>query len=169
MPHLLIVTSQAHILTLNGEFEKFKMPAARWGGAAASSRWAKPKCRLLPHKAELPDGQITPRRESVSSPCAKNIWLGGLLDTALVIAAVPPQQEGRMRYRHETWGGMRWTRGAEDERRFARRSHLAKTGFPRTAKTCGPDAPTLASTGDDASHHACDGGKKARLTRESTK
>jgi len=27
-----------------------------------------------------------------------------------MIRTVPPRQEGRMRYRHETWGGMRWTR-----------------------------------------------------------
>jgi hypothetical protein len=37
----------------------------------------------------------------------------------------------------------------------------------RTAKTCGPDAPTLASSSRKATF-AGDGGKKARLTGEST-
>jgi hypothetical protein len=48
-------------------------------------------------------------RESLSSPSEKNFSLGGWVDTALSIRAIPPRQEGRMRYRHETWGGMRWT------------------------------------------------------------
>ncbi len=37
----------------------------------------------------------------------------------------------------------------------------------RTAKSCGPDAPTLASSSREA-FSAGDGGKKARLTGEST-
>ena len=48
---------------------------------------------------------------------------------------VPPRQEGRMRYRHETWGGMRWTRVTHET-----------SALSRTAKSCGPDAPTLASS-----------------------
>ena len=38
----------------------------------------------------------------------------------------------------------------------------------RTAKSCGPDAPTLASSFVEATPRG-DGGKKARLTGESTK
>ena len=40
-----------------------------------------------------------------------------------------------MRYRHETWGGMRWTRVTHET-----------SALSRTAKSCGPDAPTLASS-----------------------
>ena len=53
---------------------------------------------------------------------------------------------------------MRWTQiSARDE-----------SADPRTAKSCGPDAPTLASSGAKQVSRG-DGGKKARLTRESTK
>src|ERR1700692_2337583 len=47
----------------------------------------------------------------------------------------PARSEGRTR-RHERWCGIQWTRAAtQDERREL-----------RTAKSCGPDAPTLASS-----------------------
>jgi hypothetical protein len=39
----------------------------------------------------------------------------------------------------------------------------------RTAKSCGPDIPTLVSTRDNAHALRGDGGKKARFTGESTK
>jgi hypothetical protein len=42
-----------------------------------------------------------------------------------------------------------------------------RAGGKRTAKPCGPDAPTLASTRDNAFALRGDGGKKARFTRES--
>ena len=55
---------------------------------------------------------------------------------------------------------MRWTR-------MARKTNALTS---RTAKSCGPDAPTLAfNLAMMLTHHAGDGGKKARLTRESTK
>src|SRR5512135_2101423 len=47
-------------------------------------------------------------------------------------------------HRHE-----RWARDAVDACR-AKDERACR----RTAKSCGPDAPTLATTGDDASHHA---------------
>jgi hypothetical protein len=56
---------------------------------------------------------------------------------------------GAFRDRHGRWCGMRWTRGV------ARRATLT-----RTAKTCGPDAPTLASSFADDPQG--DGGKRAR-------
>ena len=54
--------------------------------------------------------------------------------------------------------GMRWTQAAR----------LTRALNPRTAKSCGPDAPTLASSFADRNPRG-DGGKKARLTGESTK
>jgi len=81
----------------------------------------------------------------MSSPSAKNISLRGLLDAALLIPAVPPRLKRGVSRSSRTWsagcGGRGW--------RFRRRRFTS-----RTAKSCGPDAPTLASTGDDASHHA---------------
>jgi hypothetical protein len=50
--------------------------------------------------------------------------------------AVPPRQEGRMRNRHETWGGMQWTRLVSSDERCR----------TRTVKACGPDIPTLISS-----------------------
>jgi len=41
-----------------------------------------------------------------------------------------------MRYRHETWGGMQWTRLVSSDERCR----------TRTAKACGPDIPTLISS-----------------------
>ena len=47
--------------------------------------------------------------------------------------------------------------------RWTRRCAKTKRACSRTAKPCGPDAPTLAfKSVDDASHHDDDGGKKAR-------
>ena len=56
-----------------------------------------------------------------------------------------------------------------DERRLARRSLLAKTGGAdgEVVWSRYPDADIKPA--DDASHHAGDGGKKARLTEEITK
>src|ERR1700722_11936305 len=49
---------------------------------------------------------------------------------------------------------------------------VRKTSAPRkrTAKSCGPDIPTLISSGRQCLRiAACDGGNKARLTEEITK
>ena len=56
-----------------------------------------------------------------------------------------------------TRGRVRWTLVS---------SHGVR-GDERTAKPCGPDAPTLASTRDNAFALRGDGGNKARFTRES--
>ena len=61
---------------------------------------------------------------------------------------VSPDERGGSRS-SRTRGGMQWTRKlAQDEREPT-----------RTAKPCGPDAPTLASSSRE--YLACDGGKKA--------
>jgi hypothetical protein len=71
------------------------------------------------------------------------------------IAPVPAHTKGAFRDRHERRAGMRWTRKHESAN-FARTN-----GLTRTAKPCGPDAPTLASSWRRKSS-AGDGGKKAR-------
>jgi hypothetical protein len=49
---------------------------------------------------------------------------------------IPAHTQGAFRDRHERRVGMRWTRAAL----------LTRALHPRTAKSCGPDAPTLASS-----------------------
>jgi hypothetical protein len=68
----------------------------------------------------------------------------------LTTLAVPLPQEGRFAIVTDVGSGMRWTPWRRvDERRLR-----------WTAKACGPDAPTLASSSRDYS--ANDGGKRAR-------
>jgi hypothetical protein len=97
---------------------------------------------------DLPDGQISRSSDKLSvqlsTPFAKNISLRDLLDAALLIPAVPPRLKRGVSRSSRTWSAGCGGRGSG-----ARRAALT-----RMAKSCGPDAPTLASTGDDASHHA---------------
>ena len=73
----------------------------------------------------------------------------------MVIPAHPASIGGALRIVTDVERGMRWTRGA------ARRTVLT-----RTAKSCGPDIPTLMSS---LRFSVGDGGKKARFTEEITK
>src|SRR4029077_8125943 len=79
-------------------------------------------------------------------------------------------ERGAFRDRHGRWGGMRWTRQcqkandiepafvrASAERYQDRRVAFSKGGA-RTAKACGPDAPTLASS--SRSHPLMTGAKE---------
>jgi hypothetical protein len=85
----------------------------------------------------------------VSRPLAKNIWLFRLVETAIEPIPSRAHQEGRTR-RHE-----RGTRDAMDADGAARRAVLS-----RTAKSCGPDASTPASS--LAEIRQGDGDKQAR-------
>jgi hypothetical protein len=78
-----------------------------------------------------------------ASPSAKNISLRDLVETPLVIPIVPALQRGVSRSSRTLGAGCGGRRGAKDVRVVR-----------RTAKSCGPDAPTLASTRDNASHCA---------------
>jgi hypothetical protein len=87
----------------------------------------------------------------MSSPSAKNISLRGLLDTALLIPAVPPRLKRGVSRSSRTWV------------RDAVAACGAKTNAhsQRTAKSCGPDAPTLASSRPRCLRiTACDGDNK---------
>jgi hypothetical protein len=70
----------------------------------------------------------------LSSPRAKNISLFRLVETGIE-RSHPVPLRGALRERHGRRGGMRWTR------RRARRAMPM-----RTAKSCGPDTPTLVSS-----------------------
>jgi hypothetical protein len=80
----------------------------------------------------LPDGQIShlavqPLREKYSASA-----VGQINPTT---PAIPSHTEGRIAIVTDVGCGMRWTR--------MRRRRTART---RTTKSCGPDAPTLASS-----------------------
>jgi hypothetical protein len=71
----------------------------------------------------------------VQSPLAK-IFLFSSDPNHLYISSHPGPHKGAFRDRHERKVGMRWTRAAPKTRAL----------ILRTAKSCGPDAPTLASS-----------------------
>jgi hypothetical protein len=75
----------------------------------------------------------------VSSPSGKNISLRRLLETPLVIPAVPPRIEGRIAIVTNVGCGMQWTRvAAQDGRgRSGRRSRVVLT--PRRWRQLGDD------------------------------
>jgi hypothetical protein len=82
------------------------------------------------------NGQITPSDlHLMSSLSEKNISIPDLLDTALLIPAIPPHLRG-VAHRQE-----RWVRDAMD-------AAVSKDErcWSRTAKSCGSDASTLASS-----------------------
>ena len=70
----------------------------------------------------------------LSSPFCKNILISRRCKSVYIASHPVPNKRG-VAQRHERWDGMRWTRGgAKDEGVFS-----------RTAKSCGPDTPTLVS------------------------
>jgi hypothetical protein len=83
--------------------------------------------------------------------------LDAQIETGIPIRYPVLLQEGRFAIVTNVGCGMRWTLVVRQ----------TNASLKRTAKSCGPDAPMLASSlaGDPASH----GGNKARLTRESAK
>jgi hypothetical protein len=110
-------------------------------------------------------------------PLCKNISLSPSGKSSLQICAIPFRKRD-VGHRHKRWDGMRWTR-----QRFARDGIAGQVGrlvsghqasgremLQRTAKSCGPDAPTLASssrsgvgpTGLRQNISVGDGGKPAR-------
>src|SRR5258708_23854150 len=89
----------------------------------------------------------------VSSPICKNILVFTPPKSLLELFASHPKR-GAYHDRHERRGGMRWTRQrlARDgiaglvERLVSDHRHADERRFSRPAKSCGPDAPTLASS-----------------------
>jgi hypothetical protein len=113
----------------------------------------------------------------VSSPIFKNISVFMHPKSDLELIPSHPER-GAYHDRHETRGGMRWTRqrfardgiAGQVERLVSDQQHADERRLLRTAKSCGPDAPTLASslrsrvgpTGLRQNISADDGGNKAR-------
>jgi hypothetical protein len=90
----------------------------------------------------------------VSSPVCKNISLHPSGKSSLQIRAIPSHTEGRFAIVTDVGHGMRWTRQrfARDgiagrvERLVSDHRRADERRLQRTAKSCGPDAPTLASS-----------------------
>jgi hypothetical protein len=68
----------------------------------------------------------------VTSPASQNF--ASAFQKCVITSAHPLPIRGTYRDRHGVGSGMRWTRWRHDERRLM-----------RTAKSCGPDLPTLGS------------------------
>ena len=110
--------------------------------AITASRYAGIRPKALPRfnrPTRLPDGQITcASGKSKSSPFWKNILIFRSRKS-VYIHGHPASTRGALRGRHGRWMG-----DAMDV--AAPRAILARTnGADRTAKSCGPDASTLAS------------------------
>ena len=85
-----------------------------------------------PGATKQPDGQIT---QKPVQPCCEKYSAFAVAQISDLNPAVSPDERGGSRS-SRTRGGMQWTRKlARDERKPK-----------RTAKPCGPDAPTLASS-----------------------
>ena len=114
------------------------------------------------HGTSCPTGKSLLPCWPLSIPGRKNISLCPSGKSSLEARAVPPETKGALRGRHETLGGMRWTRACRQDERHAL----------RTAKACGPGFSMLklswrwcgdvGPSGPTRRHHADDGDNKAR-------
>jgi hypothetical protein len=94
---------------------------------------------------------------------AKKYSASALPQIKFISIAVPPPHEGRFAIVTDVGGGMRWTQGAE-------RQSLARTsgGLGDGEIVWSWRSEAGVQVGDDASHHAGDGGNQAMVTGEST-
>src|SRR5262245_34545940 len=99
------------------------LPSPRSASAKASISHARKREFCKPFQVDF--GRPVAAREIYRFTCDPDRWLHHI---------IPPQEEGRTRDRHDTRGGT-----AVDADALQRR-----TAFLRTAKSCGPGAPTLA-------------------------
>src|ERR1700694_522600 len=102
--------------------------------------------------ANLPDGQIT---DSCPAPPRK-IFRFSADPNQLYKSRHPVPHRGALRGRHG-----RWVRDAVDAAASGARMRAGRMMLTRTAKSCGPGAPTLASSFAGFVPRD-DGGKKAR-------
>src|SRR6266567_4842019 len=84
---------------------------------------------------DLPDRQS---REYRVQPSRKKYFASRLGRNRFIDSVVPAHQEGRIAIVTDVGLGMRWTQGVEAQSLRGRATLL------RTAKSCGPGAPTLA-------------------------
>jgi len=120
--------------------------AAELGAYVRKSEHGRTLALALVHGVICPTGSFA---KSLSSPLCKNISLSPSGKSSLQARPVPPRLRG-------TYASSR-TLGAGCD---GRGSDARRAALARTAKSCGPDAPTLASS--FAKQSRGDGGNKAR-------
>jgi hypothetical protein len=111
------------------------------GGSSASWHAA-----AIAPSSDLPDGQFC---DFAVQPLPQKYFAFSETQISCSVPAVPPPQEGRFAIVTDVERGMRWTLWCREA-----------SAPMRTAKSCGPDAPTLASR--SRVYPADDGGKRAR-------
>ena len=118
---------------------RLEQPVAAKGRLIIRARALRAWIRSIPPSPILPDGQITlchsPSNYGVSSPHAKNILLSPSGKSSLRSSRRPAPHEGRFAIVTNAGRDAMDADGAIDERRLR-----------RTAKSCGPDTPTLVSS-----------------------
>ena len=128
---------------------------------ALSNATVRARVLAFPHAVICPTGKsMSKPSDFLSRPVGKNISFRRLVETALLIRH-PASQEGRFAVVTDVGCGMRWTW----QRRV--QSLHGRTALVRTAKSCGPDAPTLASS--FAEQSAKRWWQTSPVTKESTK
>jgi len=110
-------------------------------GSASTERYPSPALASLRHP--LPQGEQRPADLPVRLFCntavqchQQKYFASPFARNSFIDSAVPPQPEGRIAIVTDVERGMRWTQAAL----------LTRALTLRTAKSCGPDAPTLASS-----------------------
>jgi hypothetical protein len=112
------------------------------GGSSASWHAA-----AIAPSSDLPDGQFC---DFAVQPLPQKYFAFSEAKISCSFPAVPPPQEGRIAIVTDVGCGMRWTLWCRET-----------SALMRTAKSCGPDAPTLALRFAGLAPRN-DGGKRAR-------
>jgi hypothetical protein len=143
-------------------------PDVRYGWSSTDLKARKPDVRFTPTSrhccnlitnwshmsTDLPDGQIT---EFPVQPFAQKYSASPFARNSFIDSPVPAHR-GAFRDRHKRWAGDAVDAAASAQLGL-RPEKRRRTMLVRTAKSCGPDAPTLASSWRAT---ADDGGKRAR-------
>jgi hypothetical protein len=129
-----------------------RLPQSKIPGLRCAPSWLQP---LSPLSSDLPVGRFVDRAVESFFRIFRKIFLFPLTPNHIYNSCHPVPLRGRFAIVTDVGHGMRWTR-----QRFARDGIAGRVGerpvsghqasrrgmLQRTAKSCGPDAPTLASS-----------------------
>jgi hypothetical protein len=137
----------------------YPSPAKRRGGKAEAKRRARVGgCLDTPNLTLISFASSLPATRSHSwgrdNACVSHdhnfgfseLALDGGVDAALLSRTVPPRQEGRLAIVTNAGRDAMDAAAQPDERRLCPAEPFGEDGWPWTAKSCGSDAPTLASS-----------------------